>query len=279
MADLLPAGTVILNEDFTEYTELPEDGNHEGASPESTNGKEAELHFKSGLKVTCDILVGADGISSKVSAQAFGDPKIFHTGARVWLGWCDWIDTIPSGAGICHHSWQYQASYFAMVNHGHKSLQWWPVEASSEGDPAPKTVEDRRKHFDIILEDFCEPMPSVIGNTNLETDLFCWEVYQRPSLKKWSNGRVVCLGDAVHPVSPYAAYGMGMAIEDGYFLGKALDGVDLKDMQQVEKGFKAFEAQRVDYVNGNFEFARNLGTIFHRLPWPVASGQSQGLGI
>ncbi|CAG8116345.1 unnamed protein product, partial [Penicillium nalgiovense] len=93
----------------------------------------------------------------------------------------------------------------------------------------------------------------------------------RPSMKKWSAGRVVCVGDAVHPVSPYAAYGMGMAIEDGYFLAKALDGVDLRDSLAVSAAFEIYEDQRVDYVNHNMEFARFLGRMFHSVPRPLAN--------
>lgn len=89
-------------------------------------------------------------------------------------------------------------------------------------------------------------------------------------MKKWSKGRIACVGDAVHPVSPYAAYGVGMAIEDGYYLAKSLDGVDLRDLRAVSAGFEIYEKQRVDYVNHNMEFARFLGRMFHSLPWPLA---------
>jgi 2-polyprenyl-6-methoxyphenol hydroxylase-like FAD-dependent oxidoreductase len=89
-------------------------------------------------------------------------------------------------------------------------------------------------------------------------------------MAKWSNGRIVCVGDAVHPISPYAAYGMGMVIEDGYYLARALDGVDLRDLHAVSAGFEIYEKQRIDYVTHNMEFARFLGRMFHALPWPLA---------
>jgi hypothetical protein len=69
-------------------------------------------------------------------------------------------------------------------------------------------------------------MPRFLEATDFKTQVCRWEVFNRPSMKRWSARRVVCVGDAVHPVSPYAAYGMGMAIEDGYFLARALDGVE-----------------------------------------------------
>jgi len=66
----------------------------------------------------------ADGINSKVSRQAFGDPKIFHTGLRVWLAWCDAIDNLQiiRPASIIP---LYQASYFPMLHHGKDGFEWW----------------------------------------------------------------------------------------------------------------------------------------------------------
>jgi 2-polyprenyl-6-methoxyphenol hydroxylase-like FAD-dependent oxidoreductase len=63
---------------------------------------------------------------------------------------------------------------------------------------------------------------------------------------------------------------MGMAIEDGYYLARALDGVDLRLPADVAAGFEIYESERVDYVNHNMEFARFLGRLFHGLPWPLA---------
>lgn len=62
-----------------------------------------------------------------------------------------------------------------------------------------------------------------------------------------------------------------MAIEDGYFLARALDGVDLHDSRAISAAFEVYEAQRVDYVNHNMEFARFLGRLFHDLPRPLAN--------
>ncbi|KAL4976866.1 hypothetical protein BDW66DRAFT_150623 [Aspergillus desertorum] len=63
---------------------------------------------------------------------------------------------------------------------------------------------------------------------------------------------------------------MGMAIEDGYYLARSLEGVDLRDVRAVGAGFELYEQQRVDYVNHNMEFARLMGRMFHSLPWPLA---------
>jgi 2-polyprenyl-6-methoxyphenol hydroxylase-like FAD-dependent oxidoreductase len=252
MMELMPEGMLIADSDFDNYIEKPDS---------------VIVNFKNGSSVEADILVGADGIRSGVSKQAFGEPGLFHVGLRAWLAWCDPIDGIPANTGRIIHSWKYQASFFPMLHDGKPGYEWWIVEPSKEGAPAP---EDVKGHISKILKDFQDPLPRFLEATDMKTQIFKWEIYNRPSLQKWSNGRVVCLGDAVHPVSPYAAYGMGMAIEDGYFLGRALSGCDLYNQERITKSFSTFEDERVAHVNHHVEFARKLGNIFHQLPYPLA---------
>lgn len=130
--------------------------------------------------------------------------------------------------------------------------------------------EDPKAYLSGVLKDWSGPMSRFMEITDFDTQVYQWEIYNRPSMKKWSTGRVVCVGDAVHPVSPYAGYGLGMAIEDGYFLAKFLDGVDLHNLAAVSAGFELYEKQRVGYVNHNMEVARFSGKLFHSFPWPIA---------
>ena len=252
MMELLPAGMLVANADFERYTQT-EDG--------------LSISFKNGKSIDADILIGADGIRSGVSRQAFGQPELFHVGLRVWLAWCDPIEGIPAQTGRIIHSHKHQASFFPMLHDGKPGYEWWIVEPCKENAPAPQDVGD---YLGKILRHFPDPLPRLLQATNPRTQIFKWDIYNRPSLQRWSSGRVVCLGDAVHPVSPYAAYGMGMAIEDGYFLARALSGADLNDEQQISAAFHDFEEQRVAYVNHHVEFARKLGNVFHRLPYPLA---------
>ena len=159
-------------------------------------------------------------------------------------------------------------AFARVIDEGKDGFEWWIVEPSWEGKPVP---DDIRRHVSKLLTDFAHPMPDFAERTDFDKNVFRWEVYNRPSMKKWSKDRVICIGDAVHPVSPYAAYGMGMAIEDGYYLGRALAQVkDLANKDAVTAAFTRFERERVDYVNHNMEFARYTGYMFHSVPRPLA---------
>ncbi|MCB1361752.1 MAG: FAD-dependent monooxygenase [Rhodobacter sp.] len=233
-------------------------------------GDEIVVRFDSGSTVTADLVVGADGIRSGVSRQAFGDPGLFHVGLRVWLAWCEDIPDLPKDVGALAHGRTVQASYFPMKHDGKPGFEWWIVEKSGESAPAPPdTPQAVEAHLRALLRGFSGPVTRFIDHTDVARQVFRWEIYNRPSLPHYTRGRVACVGDAVHPVSPYAAYGMGMAIEDGYFLARSFEGRDL-DPAVLAAGFARYEAERVAYCNHQVEFARKLGNQFHHAPAPVA---------
>ncbi len=225
------------------------------------------LFFESGETYEADLLVGADGIRSTVARQLWGDPNLFHCGIQVWLAWCH-CDGVPRDVSYISHSSTIQASFFPMLHKGEEAFEWWVVEPWNEGD---ELKESPRDHLLKRIDGWCDPLPKLAAATNFESNCFRWEIYNRPPLEKWSRGRVVCLGDSVHPVSPYAAYGMGMAIEDGFFLAKFIAGKNLGDRVALTEGFSRFERNRVAYTNHYTALARKMGNLFHRLPWPLRS--------
>ncbi|UQS25342.1 FAD-dependent monooxygenase [Amycolatopsis thermalba] len=95
-------------------------------------------------------------------------------------------------------------------------------------------------------------------------------VHRRPArrtpLRQWSKRRATLVGDAAHATSPYAAYGAGMATEDGYFLGRRLAGADLSDYAAVRAALDAFEAPRKPHTARQVQQACVLGRLFHHAP-------------
>jgi 2-polyprenyl-6-methoxyphenol hydroxylase-like FAD-dependent oxidoreductase len=88
----------------------------------------------------------------------------------------------------------------------------------------------------------------------------------RKPLGHWSKGRATLAGDAAHSTSPYAAYGAGMAIEDGYFLGRRLAGINLTDYPAVRAALDAYEAPRRPHTARQTQQAWILGKTFHHAP-------------
>ncbi len=54
-----------------------------------------------------------------------------------------------------------------------------------------------------------------------------------------------------------------MAIEDGYFLARALSGCDLSDRAALAAGLRAYEEERVMLTAGLVRYGRVLSHVFH----------------
>lgn len=231
------------------------------------NEDSVNVEFENGEHWDAELLVGADGIRSVVSRQAFGDPGLFHCGITVWLAWCQ-ADTVDRDVGWITHSRNVQASYFPILHKGEPACEWWVVEPWKEGREFDGNVKG---HLQQLLLGWCEPIPALLAATDFANNAFRWEIYNRRPLDSWSRGRISFVGDAVHPVSPYAAYGMGMAIEDGYWLARCLDNLDLADTTQLAHGLTNYDKERVAYTNKHATLARRMGYVFHRAPWPLSA--------
>ena len=72
-------------------------------------------------------------------------------------------------------------------------------------------------------------------------DCHKWAILERDPLARWSDGRVVLLGAACHPMTPYMAQGAATSIEDAAILARCLDEVDGDD---IEGAFKRYEDHR-----------------------------------
>lgn len=134
---------------------------------------------------------------------------------------------------------------------------------SWEGKPI---LADSKAHIPGILNDWADPIPRFIDATDFGTQIYRWEMHNRFSINRWSSGRIMYLGDTVHPVSSYTIYKLDEVIKDGYYLARALDGLDLREQDAVSAGFEILKSQRIEYINFNTKFARFPERMFHSFP-------------
>ena len=229
---------------------------------------EVRLHMADGEVIRADVLVGADGIDSLVRRTLWGDaPKREHN-LHIFGGYtfnANEVEGADPGLAILHHSRTVQGSWTGIRSKGRDGFQWWVLSARDLRQPF---TGDLHAAATALGAEFPAPLPQLIARTD-PASVQRWVLRDRKALKQWSKGRATIIGDAAHPTSPYAAYGAGMATEDGYFLGRQLADVDLSDYQAVRAALDAFEAPRKPHTARQVQQAFVLGKLFHHAPAPL----------
>jgi 2-polyprenyl-6-methoxyphenol hydroxylase-like FAD-dependent oxidoreductase len=224
------------------------------------------LHMVGGDVIEADVLVGADGIDSLVRRTLWGDaPKREHN-LHIFGGFT-FDESMPAEKGLCivSHSRTVQGSWTSIRSKGRDGFQWWVLGACDAGT---EFTGDLHATATKMGAEFAAPLPELIAATR-PGDVQRWVLRDRKPVKQWSKGRATLVGDAAHPTSPYAAYGAGMATEDGYFLGRQLATVDLSDYTAVRAALDAFETPRKPHTARQVQQAFILGKVFHHAPSPL----------
>ena len=166
------------------------------------------------------VLVGADGVHSRVRAAVFGQGQPEFSGIMAWRGVVRAADLPPhlrepvgvNWVGPGAHVIHYPLRRGELVNVvGIVEKDGWRSESWSE--------QGSRADF---LQDFAhwhEDVQTLIGAIDQP---YKWALMVREPMAAWTSGRVTLLGDACHPTLPFLAQGAVMAIEDGYILARAL---------------------------------------------------------
>lgn len=213
--------------------------------------------LENGATVSGDLLVGADGIHSSLRAQMIGPDKPQYTGHVAWravvpvsqLG----KDAPPESAcvwvGAKRHAVTYRLRRGSLAN----------LVAVVESRDPPSESWTATGNREDALRDFKRWTPVVRTILEKATSLNRWALYDRAPLEKWSDGRVVLLGDACHPMLPFLAQGAVMAIEDAYVLARLVSKSG--DMPKTLQAYEALRKPRATRVQAG---ARRNAALFHR---------------
>lgn len=249
MIDALPDGVLQLGHTVTRIED---------------RGDKVALHIDGREPVLADVVVGADGIHSMVRKSLWGDQPIRRHFLHLVGGWL-YDERGGEGEGVIAHNRTTQVSYTPIRHDGRWGFEWWVLEAFKDGAPPPTDLKGfaktRAREFSPLVRELIDRSPVA----NLQH----WEIRDRPPLPQWSKGRVTLVGDAAHPTSPYAAYGAGMSIEDGYFLARELSAVDLTDTAAVKGALQAYEDRRKPHTAYVAQLAYKVGQAFHHTPAPL----------
>lgn len=214
-------------------------------------------YLQDGASVRGDLLVGADGIHSAIREQMIGPDTPRFTGHVAWravvpvseLG----ADAPPESACVWVGGRRHAVTY--RLRRGSLANLVAVVESKTPETESWTTTGAREQ----ALKDFKRWSPVVRSIIEKAPVLNRWALYDRLPLERWSDGRVVLMGDACHPMLPFLAQGAVMAIEDAFVLAQRVTRTpDLSD------ALADYEAERKPRTSRVQAGARNNASLFHR---------------
>ena len=209
-----------------------------------------------------DVLIGADGLWSKVRSQMLNDGAPHATGHAAFRTMLP-ASAVPEALRTPHvRTWW--ARDVHVVSYPIRSGSMWNLVVLAEmPDSADNGWNLDANHQDVMqLFKRTEPrLRALLDAGGAQTTGWKrWNLFDRKPLTaaRMTQGRVALLGDAAHPMLPYLAQGAAMALEDAWVLGKCLSlDADAPRALQSYAQLRAVRAARV--VNT----AKRNGQIFH----------------
>jgi salicylate hydroxylase len=217
----------------------------------------AGAHIRLGQQVTtppqADLVIGADGVKSRLRPLLNGPETPFFTGQTAWR--C----LIPAEAGAAPAAQVFMGPGRHLVSYplagGLRNIvavverQDWREEGwSHPGDPA-----DLRAAFGH----FGGPVPGWLARID---QVNLWGLFRHPVAAHWQRPpaeepAIALIGDAAHPTLPFLAQGAVMAIEDAWILAACLDAAPLPQALARYESLRKPRCERiVEAANAN---ARN----------------------
>ena len=172
-----------------------------------------------------DLLVGADGLHSRIREKLFGPGELRYAGYTAWRAVAKPArEILPWGTGF--ESWG-RGVRFGCAHIGKGRVYWFATRNAAEGGRSarPAAPPEPGRPYSGSLES--GTTPSVNSSRPLTRRRYAAMTSSTASLSaRWGMGRVTLLGDAAHPMTPNLGQGACQAIEDAVVLARCLREVD-----------------------------------------------------
>ena len=199
-------------------------------------------HFTDGSKWEGDILVGVDGIYSKVREFVIPEVELFYLGDIVWRGIVSGNQFCPEGNFIVYVRGRGIYSNFFDIGNGYTH---WGFFLETEQEES-EVGASRPNNINIPTEELAKlpDEPRAVIESTPPEQITCRFSYDISPLSRMYNGRVVLIGDAAHAKSPTRARGMTSGWEDALSLSH-----HIATSNSIAEALENFQTQRMPIVH------------------------------
>lgn len=199
--------------------------------------------FADGARTRGDLLIGADGLRSRVRTQLDPDavpPR--YVGSQIFYGG---TPGTPPGTPTDVFHFVRGSVTFGSIATEREGTWWFARVIGPELTPdqlAAGTTDSWSAHLTDVLSD--EPGPQAI--VRAADRVLVTNAYDLAGVRVWHRDRAVIIGDAAHAASPATGQGASMALEDAVALAEVI-----RDADGIDAALAAYEQRRREPVEAN----------------------------
>lgn len=242
----LPEGTVRNKAEFVGFEETAEG---------------IRAFFEDGRVATGNLLVGADGLYSKVRDRMNGREKLeppIYSGTSCWRGLFG-KGNLPLDDRYSWREFWGRGDRFGYIDVGGGWFGFYAF-TNTEAGGNDLAAGGSKQALRSIFSGYSNPVPAIIESLDEEA-IYRDDIFDRePAGTEWGRDRATLIGDAAHPVQPNIGQGGCMAIEDSFELVKQLVVGGLKN-SNISLQLRQFEQSRSKRVEKVFATSRQVGKL------------------
>ncbi len=225
------------------------------------------VQFNDGEHGTYDMMIGADGMHSKIRALEFGNYKPKYTGQSVWRYAFKRHPALDTG-----YIFMGKKTKAGLIPMTADTMYMFLVTA--EGEDNPKIPEDELvPRMKAWLAEYTAPMIlDVIGEIKDSKGVIYRPLETLLMPAPWYKHRVILIGDAVHATIPQLGQGAGLALEDSIVLAELL-----ASDKETSIAFEKFMDRRLARCKMIVDVSEKVGEL-EQLGWKGQLPEGVNLG-
>ncbi len=264
---------------------------HSVSNIETKNPGIAQVTFQNGLKITADVLIGADGrMTSYARRYVRGDNTPIYQGFINWIGVYESEKELFDEIAVTDY-WGV-GERFGIVPVTKQKAYWAGGVACT--DIGPRNPAEYKEELTLIFSDWPKTVQMMIEQTPAERINKIY-VHDHDPISIWHKHNLIMIGDAAHAPLPTSGQGACQALEDAWHLANCLTD-NARDLQRTFIKFTQIRSEKTAVIttaargfasslfnrDKTFCMARNKNsktTDFAKVAAGMARGWSQHLPL